>query len=68
MRGVGVDDIERECAHALAVALDQIGELRRIARGGEQTIAACEHGLRDIATQAAVAASDQPDFRHEMTP
>jgi hypothetical protein len=62
--GLLVGHIERNGAHVVAVTLDQIGELLRIARRGDQLVASREDGLSDRPTQAPRAPRDQPYLRH----
>jgi hypothetical protein len=50
---LGVGDIQRDCADALAVVGDEVVELRWLAGGGGDEIAGVEGGLDQGAAQAA---------------
>jgi len=63
LRGGGIGDVERDRAHAVAVLGDEVVELPRRARGGDEPMAGGQDGLRDRAAEAAGAAGDEEDLR-----
>ena len=44
--------------------LDEVGEVLRVARGRDKTMAPGEHGLREREAESARAAGDEPDLGH----
>src|SRR5215472_1559361 len=57
--------VQRHGANVIAILLNEVFELARIAGRRDQAVARCEHSLRDVAAQSACTAGHQPDFRHE---
>jgi len=58
----GIGHVERDRAHPVAVLREEIGEVLWFARCSHETVARGEHGLRQVAAEAARGSSDEPDF------
>jgi len=52
IRRTPVRHVEGDREHAFAVACREVGELRRIARGGDEIVAGGEHRFGERAAQA----------------
>src|SRR5260221_8258173 len=59
-----IGDIQRDGAHVVAVTLNQIRELLRMAGGGDQLVTGGEDALSDRPPQPPSASCDQPYLRH----
>ena len=68
LRRGGIGDIEGERQDPVAVGGDQVVERSRVASGGDQPIAAVEHGLGDRAAEATAGAGEKEHAGHSEQP
>ena len=62
--GALVRHVEGDGADLIAIALHQVGELRRVPRRGDEAVPGGQHRLGERAAEAPGAAGDQPDLGH----